>query len=418
MSTASKPMAVIEVENLCKHYRLGSIGARSFLQDCAKFGRSIGLPLKEVKTNNTFTALDDVSFRVEEGEVLGIIGANGAGKSTLLKILSRITEPTSGKAVLHGRVASLLEVGTGFHGDMTGRENIFLNGSLCGLSKKEIKRQFDSIVDFAQIEKFIDTPVKRYSSGMYVRLAFGVAAHLQPEILIIDEVLAVGDADFQKKCIGKMKDVSQSGRTVLFVSHQLGMVRNLCSRCIHLSNGKIAFDGKTEAAITHYIDERGNNAIVQLKDRSDRTGMGNLRFSKVTTTGDGISNKEILSGKGLLFEIEIDKIKDIRGPFWVAIAIYDEWGTQLSDLSNLYTDQPLNLTKEKKYLIACNVGSLPLKQGKYVFSCFMRSVHGVEDFVRDAGIVEVDDGDYFNTGKSLIENQGSILMKQNWQESK
>ena len=407
-------MAVIEVENLSKHYRLGSIGASSFLQDCVKFGRSIGLPLKEIKTNNTFTALDDVSFRVEEGEVLGIIGANGAGKSTLLKILSRITEPTSGKATLHGRVASLLEVGTGFHGDMTGRENIFLNGSLCGLTKKEIKKQFESIVDFAQIEKFIDTPVKRYSSGMYVRLAFAVAAHLQPEILIIDEVLAVGDADFQKKCIGKMKDVSQSGRTVLFVSHQLGMVRNLCSRCIHLSKGKIAYDGKTEASISHYIDERGNRSIAQLKDRSDRTGIGNLRFSKVTTTGDGFSNNEVLSGRELSFDLEIDNIKKIKGPFWVAIAIYDEWGAQLSDLSNLYTDQTLLISEDKKFNIICNVQSLPLKHGKYVFNCHLRSVHGVEDFVRDAGIIEVDDGDFFKTGKSLIENQGNVLMNQSW----
>jgi lipopolysaccharide transport system ATP-binding protein len=367
-----------------------------------------------VKTSNIFTALNDISFSVGEGEVLGIIGANGAGKSTLLKILSRITEPSSGKATLHGRVASLLEVGTGFHGDMTGRENIFLNGSLCGLTKKEIKKQFDSIVDFAQIEKFIDTPVKRYSSGMYVRLAFGVAAHLQPEILIIDEVLAVGDVDFQKKCIGKMKDVSQSGRTVLFVSHQLGMVRNLCSRCIHLSNGKIAYDGKTEASISHYIDERGNRSIVQLQDRHDRTGMGNLRFSKVTTTGDGLSNKAILSGKKLSFEIEIDKIKEVKGPFWVAIAIYDEWGAQLSDLSNLYTDQSLLISKDKKFNITCIVKSLPLKHGKYVFNCHLSSAHGVEDYIRDAGIIEVDDGDFFKTGKSLIENQGNILMNQNW----
>jgi lipopolysaccharide transport system ATP-binding protein len=411
-------MSVIEVENLSKIYRLGSIGASSFLQDCVKFGRSIGLPLKKVKTSNIFTALNDISFSVGEGEVLGIIGANGAGKSTLLKILSRITEPSSGKATLHGRVASLLEVGTGFHGDMTGRENIFLNGSLCGLTKKEIKKQFDSIVDFAQIEKFIDTPVKRYSSGMYVRLAFGVAAHLQPEILIIDEVLAVGDADFQKKCIGKMKDVSQSGRTVLFVSHQLGMVRNLCSRCIHLSNGKIAYDGKTEASISHYIDERGNRSIVQLQDRHDRTGMGNLRFSKVITTGDGLSNKEILSGKKLSFEIEIDKIKEVKGPFWVAIAIYDEWGAQLSDLSNLYTDQSLLLSKDKKFNIKCIVKSLPLKHGKYVFNCHLSSAHGVEDYIRDAGIIEVDDGDFFKTGKSLIDNQGSILMKQHWEKSK
>lgn len=405
---------IIEVNKISKKYRLGSIGIGTLFEDLKSCGKKLGLSFSPSDSKREFTALDQVSFNVSEGEVLGIIGANGAGKSTLLKILSRITEPTSGTAILRGRVASLLEVGTGFHGDMTGRENIFLNGSLCGLTRREINKQFYSIVDFAQIERFIDTPVKRYSSGMYVRLAFAVAAHLQPEILIIDEVLAVGDADFQKKCIGKMKDVSQSGRTVLFVSHQLGMVRNLCSRCIHLSNGKIAFDGKTEASITHYINERDNRSTVELKNRSDRTGMGNIRFSKVTTTGSGISKKEILSGKELTFEIEIEKIKDIKGPFWVAIAIYDEWGTQLSDLSNLYTDESLLLSKDKKFITTCNVKSLPLKQGKYVFNCHLSSAHGVEDFVRDAGIIEVDDGDFFKTGKSLIENQGNVLMPQNW----
>jgi lipopolysaccharide transport system ATP-binding protein len=405
---------IIEVNKISKKYRLGSIGISSLFEDLKSCGRKLGLSFPPSNSTKEFTALDQVSFNVSEGEVLGIIGANGAGKSTLLKILSRITEPTSGSAILRGRVASLLEVGTGFHGDMTGRENIFLNGSLCGLTRREIKKQFDSIVDFAQIERFIDTPVKRYSSGMYVRLAFAVAAHLQPEILIIDEVLAVGDADFQKKCIGKMKDVSQSGRTVLFVSHQLGMVRNLCSRCIHLSNGKIAFDGKTEASITHYINERDYLSTVELKNRSDRTGMGNIRFLKVKTTGNDISKKEILSGKELSFEIEIEKIKDIKGPFWIAIAIYDEWGTQLSDLSNLYTDELLLLSKDKKINITCNVKSIPLKQGKYVFNCHLSSAHGVEDFIRDAGVIEIDDGDFFKTGKSLIENQGNVLMPQNW----
>ena len=218
---------------------MGSIGFSSFIEDLKTVGKNLGFPFLPSNPANDFWALDNISFSVEEGEVLGIIGHNGAGKSTLLKILSRITEPTSGKAFLNGRVSSLLEVGTGFHGELTGRENIYLNGALYGLSRAEISNQLDSIVNFSQVENFIDTPVKRYSSGMYVRLAFAVAAHLQPEILIVDEVLAVGDIDFQKKCIDKMQEVSKSGRTILFVSHNLQTIRSLCHNCIVLKNGLV-----------------------------------------------------------------------------------------------------------------------------------------------------------------------------------
>lgn len=203
--------------------------------------------------NNTFWALKDVSFEVQQGEVIGIIGRNGAGKSTLLKILSRVTEPTEGEVRLRGRVASLLEVGTGFHPELTGRENIFLNGAILGMSRQEIKKKFDEIVAFAETEKFLDTPVKRYSSGMYVRLAFAVAAHLEPEILIIDEVLSVGDAQFQKKCLGKMESVAKGGRTVLFVSHNMRVVADLCSSCLWLDNGKILDAGNTTNVILNYL---------------------------------------------------------------------------------------------------------------------------------------------------------------------
>jgi len=199
--------------------------------------------------------LKDVSFEIKQGEVVGIIGGNGAGKSTLLKILSRITEPTEGHAEIHGRVGSLLEVGTGFHPELTGRENTYLNGAILGMKKAEIERKFDEIVAFAEVEKFIDTPVKHYSSGMYVRLAFAVAAHLEPEILLVDEVLSVGDAQFQKKCLGKMKDVAKEGRTVLFVSHQLGAVKSLCSRAIQIRGGELVEDGEPESIIDHYLSE-------------------------------------------------------------------------------------------------------------------------------------------------------------------
>jgi len=252
------PEAIINVENLGKRYMLGQPqGQRGYRRVGEALADKIGA-LKAPKSHaqeQEFWALRDVSFDLQQGEVLGIIGSNGAGKSTLLKILSRITEPSTGRITLRGRVASLLEVGTGFHPELTGRENVFLNGAILGLTKKEIRARFDEIVAFAEIEAFLDTPVKRYSSGMHVRLAFAVAAHLDPEILVIDEVLAVGDAAFQKKCLGKMDSVAKGGRTVLFVSHNLSTVRQLTTRCVVLSHGSVAFDGDPSAAIEHYLRE-------------------------------------------------------------------------------------------------------------------------------------------------------------------
>jgi lipopolysaccharide transport system ATP-binding protein len=230
-----------------------------------------------------FWALKDVSFELEQGETVGIIGRNGAGKSTLLKILSRITEPTEGEVQIQGRVASLLEVGTGFHPELTGRENIFLNGAILGMSKVEIRRKFDEIVAFAEVEKFLDTPVKRYSSGMYVRLAFAVAAHLDPEILVVDEVLAVGDAEFQKKCLGKMQDVAtNSGRTVLFVSHNMNAVKRLCRRAIYLRNGRLLTQGPTDSVVNEYLAHGVQEAHARavLTDFKDRSGDGSARVVK------------------------------------------------------------------------------------------------------------------------------------------
>jgi lipopolysaccharide transport system ATP-binding protein len=264
---------VIRAEGLGKKYVIGHESEReryTALRDVigratknfARTARDMlsGRPMVEGDTIEEFWALKDVSFEVKRGEVLGIIGRNGAGKSTLLKILSRITEPSEGRVEIRGRVASLLEVGTGFHPELTGRENIYLNGAILGMTRTEIKRKFDEIVAFAEVEKFLDTPVKRYSSGMYVRLAFAVAAHLEPEILIVDEVLAVGDAEFQKKCLGKMSEVAGGGRTVLFVSHQLGMVARLCARAILLSNGSIAFSGLSADTIDSYLTLGSNSA--------------------------------------------------------------------------------------------------------------------------------------------------------------
>src|SRR5881392_4066813 len=242
-------MTVIHAESLSKRYRIGEHERYHALRDVLT--RALRSPMSFLRRSQpeTFWALKEVSLDVREGEVLGLIGRNGAGKTTLLKILSRITRPTTGWAEIHGRVGSLLEVGTGFHPELTGRENTFLSGAILGMSKREIASKFDEIVAFAELEKFIDTPVKHYSSGMHVRLAFAVAAHLEPEILLVDEVLPVGDIEFQEKCLGKMGDVSKSGRTILFVSHNLGAIAQLCSRCIVLSAGRVLEDGTTQQTV-------------------------------------------------------------------------------------------------------------------------------------------------------------------------
>jgi lipopolysaccharide transport system ATP-binding protein len=263
---------IIEVENLSKRYRLGQFNAQTMRQEVeqlfARFRkRGANRGSKLAGENSEFWALKDISFSVQPGEVVGIIGRNGAGKSTLLKILSRITEPTSGIAYIRGRVASLLEVGTGFHPELTGRENIYLNGTILGMTRAEIRRKFDAIVDFSGVDKFIDTPVKRYSSGMYVRLAFAVAAHLDPEILIVDEVLSVGDAEFQKKCLGKMDEVSRrEGRTVLLVSHNMAAITSLCPQAIWLDKGLIRFRGEARKVINEYLVlQRNQDRVLSLQ---------------------------------------------------------------------------------------------------------------------------------------------------------
>jgi lipopolysaccharide transport system ATP-binding protein len=282
---------VISVENLSKSYRLGMIGGATLKEDFSRWWAKMrGKPdplLKIGQEHHTrligeqFWALQDINFQVTEGEVLGIIGRNGAGKSTLLKILSQVTAPTSGEIKIKGRIASLLEVGTGFHAELTGRENIFLNGAILGMTKGEIRRKLDEIIDFSGIEEFIDTPVKRYSSGMYVRLAFAVAAHLEPEILIVDEVLAVGDAEFQKKCLGKMQDVSQKlGRTILFVSHNLLAVRQLCGRAVLMQNGKLVTDGLPDDVINHYTEIAMTGAH-QMSFPDQETGFVEVRIVDV-----------------------------------------------------------------------------------------------------------------------------------------
>jgi len=321
--------SIIEVRDLSKVYRLGTLGATSFAEELRSMWGRFAKKETHRKDNNIrreklmrenqdnavnhnskFWALQDINFDIKKGEVIGIIGHNGAGKSTLLKILSRITEPTTGKIRLRGRVASLLEIGTGFHPDLTGRENTYLNGAIHGMNRLEIDEKFEKIIEFARINKFIDTPVKRYSNGMFVRLAFAVAAHLEPEILIIDEVLAVGDAEFQTRCLNKMRDVSNSGRTILFVSHNLQSIRSLCPKSILLNKGKIEFIGKTNEALNRYLSENSMNigeGTVSFKKEADRNGTGEVLIKQISIRNQlGEVTSSLFFRESFSIEIECD----------------------------------------------------------------------------------------------------------------
>ena len=316
----------IEFENISKQYRLGLVSTQTLAHDLRRFWITNILGkedpyLKIGETNDRATkgtsdyvwALRGINFKVEQGDVVGIIGKNGAGKSTLLKLLSRVTGPTTGTIRAHGRIGSLLEVGTGFHGEMTGRENIFMNGAILGMTRSEIQAKLDEIIDFSGCERYIDTPVKRYSSGMTVRLGFAVAAFLEPEILVVDEVLAVGDAEFQKKAIGKMKDVSQGqGRTVLFVSHNMGAIKNLCTRGVLLDKGRMTFDGKIEDTISRYIGLSEEIINTELSERQDRIGNGRIRvvgISLLNEKGQDIS--EVFVGDYLKIKFYLESQDDV-----------------------------------------------------------------------------------------------------------
>jgi lipopolysaccharide transport system ATP-binding protein len=336
---------VIQVENLSKSYRLGAIGGGTLRADVSRWlaklrGKAdpnlkVGQEHHARLMGQEFWALQDVSFEVKQGEILGVIGRNGAGKSTLLKILSRVTAPTSGEVRVKGRIASLLEVGTGFHPELSGRENIFLNGAILGMSKAEIRKKFDEIVEFSGVEDFIDTPVKRYSSGMYVRLAFAVAAHLEPEILIVDEVLAVGDADFQKKCMGKMQDVSKTGRTILFVSHNMAAVGKLCGRCILMKDGAVQSNGSTNDVLAHYlkIGEQSNGLRTWDKTSENKLDPRIKMHALRILAPDGAISGHLDIRLPIVIEVEYAILKEIS-KFRVGLQLTTSDGTIAFTTSN------------------------------------------------------------------------------------
>lgn len=404
---------VIEVRNLGKKYVIQHEQERyqSLRDTIAKKTKEILHPSSKIHTNKEeFWALKDINFDIKQGERVGIIGRNGAGKSTLLKVMSRITEPSTGSIKLKGRVASLLEVGTGFHPELTGRENIYLNGAIIGMSKAEIKSKFDEIVDFAGVEKFLDTPVKRYSSGMYVRLAFAVAAHLEPEILIVDEVLAVGDMQFQQKCIGKMSQIGNEGRTVIFVSHNMAAIQSLCDRGIILEHGQCIYDGTRDKAIDYYYKNnyREDMEISQIKDRkgSGRAKVTNIR---IYNKDNEITNM-IKMGERFSVELEFEgEIKDAR----VGVLIGN---TYFKQFMRAYTDESYAkvLDINSKMILRAEFESNPLVQGTYNIHTWLGVKGELIDYVEDVMKLIIIEKDIFNTGKRLNPDDNKVFAYHKW----
>ncbi len=411
------PDVAIRVENLGKSYQITHStrsGYKTLQEDLLRLLRQ---PFsRSASKRETFWALRDISFEVKDGEVLGIIGRNGAGKSTLLKILSRITKPTTGSADVYGRVGSLLEVGTGFHPELTGRENVYLNGAILGMSRREIERRFDEIVAFAEVEQFLDTPVKRYSSGMYTRLAFAVAAHLDPEILIVDEVLAVGDSKFQEKCLGKMSDVAHSGRTVLFVSHNMAAVQQLCSHGLVLEMGKTVFSGAAGEAIDYYLTSGAENiAMTDLSERRDRKGEGNLQFTAVEVcNAHGKPIQSILSGQDLLIRFQYHCNQPAaRATINLAFNVYNIYGVLLTNLNTRDVDK-MELPIGEVGYFECHWPHFNLRSGIYNCALFCEVNGRIEDWLQSAFQLHVEDGNFHGTGLLIGREQGDVLVDYDW----
>ena len=416
----------LKVEGLGKAYRLGS---RENKAD-TMVGAMIDLlkaPLrnfKRLRQLNTFEhketaddilwALKNVSFTIQRGEVIGIIGRNGAGKSTLLKILSHIVEPTEGQVEIRGRVSSLLEVGTGFHPELTGRENVYMNGTILGMKKVEINRKFDEIIEFSGVERFLDTPVKRYSSGMKVRLAFAVAAHLEPEILIVDEVLAVGDAEFQKKCLGKMQDVSGGGRTVLFVSHNMGAIQNLCPRALLLRHGAIVDDGPSNRVVRDYLRGLGsiqNNAFSLINPDRKNCGYFRLTAGWVSDEQDH-PTENIISGDTIAFNFCYESDKELND-LDLGFTIFDQSSIPITHIQTGFKGFTIR-SSGRKGMITCSIPKNPLAIGSYRVSVVVHS-HG-EQFDMIPGVIQftVVDSVYFGTSKVPQRQYCTVYIDHEW----
>jgi lipopolysaccharide transport system ATP-binding protein len=415
---------ILELNRVSKEYRIGRDARRDeTFRELVQ--RKLRSPLSALRgagsllgpRDQSFWALRDVSFDVAPGEVVGVIGRNGAGKSTLLKIASRITDPTSGSITVRGRMASLLEVGTGFHPELTGRENIYMNGAILGMRKAEIVRQFDEIVAFAEVDRFLDTPVKHYSSGMYVRLAFSVAAHLQPEILIVDEVLAVGDIAFQKKCLGKMSDVSHGGRTVLFVTHNMAAVENLCRRCVVLERGQIIFNGPAKDAVQQYLNSGrtrgGTGHVVDLSHAVTRRSLVAplLKRLEFYTDGDSPLTEGIAIGARFKLRIHFE-LPTPTTSFNIGLGFNNALGQRVFTAHSFFEPNRHSGVLVGAQVFSCEIPSLTFVPGDYWLRVWLDIGNTEADMIDDAAQITVIESDYYGTGKAPW--NGAFVLKHHW----
>lgn len=410
----------IRTEKLSKKYRVGVERAR-YGRLTESLWNGLATPFRRQSRNGGLQkevwALKDVSLEVRQGEVVGIIGRNGAGKTTLLKLLSRITEPTSGYAEIRGRVGSLLEVGTGFHPELTGRDNIYLSGAILGMRRSEIARKFGDIVQFSEVEAFLDTPVKRYSSGMQVRLAFAVAAHLDPEILLVDEVLAVGDLAFQQKCTGKIGDAARSGRTVLFVTHNMASLRNLCTQAMLLEHGDNSTIGGVDQVVSTYLKslesiDSSNGDLTSVP----RTGTGAVRFRRISfesKTGEPIS--QVVTGEALDVELEYESTRERHTNVILSVNFSDQMGNRLFACTSGALPKPIELAYPQG-IIRCRIPRLPLLPGRYCVEGLVKVDGRVADWISPIANLQVVAGDFFGSGKLPSSRTGPILIDFDWLE--
>jgi lipopolysaccharide transport system ATP-binding protein len=408
----------IKVENLGKSYRLGTLSTKTLRDDVLRWMLPSRFPQKE---DSIVWALSEMNFEIKRGDAVGIVGKNGAGKSTLLKLLSRTTAPTTGSIKINGKISSLLEVGTGFHPELTGRENVFLNGAIMGMSKSDIKLRFDEIVEFSGVGKYIDTPVKRYSSGMYVRLAFAVAAHLETEIMIIDEVLAVGDVDFQKKCIGKMKDVSKNqGRTVLFVSHNMATVKALCNHGLFLEKGMLRLSGTvTEITDAYTTANKGLLQTTELAERTDRTGNGTVKVIGFWVEDHaGKSIDTILTGEDVVFCFNLacgpERAKNIDFGF----SFYDGDEGSLAVIYSSYQSTFFDSEPNSVITVKCGISKFAFTMGSYKIGTRVVVNNEESDWLQaGAGFIRVENGDFFGTGNSGFSQPFMVNVLGKWEKT-
>ena len=418
----------IQVKNLSKRYRIGLKDEihDTFISKISSVLKSPFTNFKNLKKLSNFSdqnsddilwAINDISFEIKTGDVLGVIGSNGAGKSTLLKLIAQITNPTNGRILLNGRVASLLEVGTGFHPDLTGRENIYLNGTILGMTKKEIDSKFEEIVNFSGIDKFIDTPIKRYSSGMTVRLAFSVAAFLEPEILLIDEVLAVGDIKFQKKCLGKMEDISSQGRTILFVSHNISAVKNLCNKGLLLENGKLKYFGDIEIAIKKYHEGsektmKDEVILTDLKRHSSYYDGKKLRFNKIFIENKNSKENIIYLENEIKLNLEFTCYEEIKN-YYIGILVFNMENIRIFDSLSVDNNQ-LYSSKKGEYSITCTIPKNTFLPGLYRIEPISKSEEKPLDHLKDAFLFRVNRKNIIENFGGSYEESGIIKVNNKW----